>query len=62
MTRARNYTHLATIYRIPCYYNIHTHEMLGTCWFYDKLIDFAIKIDGLIPDPRGFQIKIGDPI
>jgi len=31
--------------RIPCYFDIDTHELVGRNWFYDLLVGINIWID-----------------
>lgn len=34
----------AYYYKIPCYYNFETHEVIGRNWFYDILIKIFIVL------------------
>lgn len=45
MKPKEEFTHLASMHNIPCYYNIHTEEIQGTNWFWDKVLDFVIWLE-----------------
>ena len=37
-------THRATLYGVPCYMNMETGEVRGTCWLADVLLPVAAWI------------------
>lgn len=50
------FTHVAKIYGIPCFFHEETMDIEGTNWLYDKLIDVAIFIDEALRITDGFYI------
>lgn len=50
------FTHLAKIYGIPCYFNENTMEVKGTNKIYDLLIGVRIQIEQYFPLDDGFYI------
>lgn len=53
-----NYTHLAEIYGVRCWYNDRTYEVKGTNWFNSRMIDFFLWIDVTFGVNDGFYIKV----
>lgn len=64
----KRYTHHASIYGIPVFYNVNTSDIEGKNWFFDWLIGPATTLHNImdafceivIPDwaGRGFPIKL----
>lgn len=52
------FTHLAEIYGVRCYYNMYSHEIKGTNLFNDLLISVFIWIEVHIGVNEWFNIKI----
>lgn len=61
-----NYTHIAKLYGIRCYYNIITFDVKGTNWLNRKLLDFCIWFDtiatGGILYRDGFEVTLIEEI
>lgn len=54
----REYTHLAKIYGIPCYFNEETMDVMGTNPFYDFLIECRIQLERVFPMKEGFYVEL----
>ena len=54
--KENEFTHLAKIYGIPCYFNEYSMEVKGTNWLFDKLIDLGIFLDTTFSLSDGFYV------
>ncbi len=53
-----DYTHLAEIYGVRCYFNEDNNGVKGTNWINEKLIDFFVWFDTIFSMNDGFYIKL----
>lgn len=59
------FTHYASFYGIPCYFNVTTKDMAGRNGFFDFLIPIAAWIHNYFIAPfdgHGFPIRIGKEV
>ena len=52
------FTHLAEIYGLRCYFNIETNEVKGVSWFNEKIIDIFLWIESTFPINYSFEVTI----
>lgn len=58
--KSDGFTHQATFYGIPCYYEDSNCRLVGTNGIYDLLLDVAIWIESEWPsNDMGFPILVG---
>lgn len=63
MVNKKEFTHYASMYGIPCYFNEATNDIVGRNKLYDFMLDIIIRIDTLIPtNEDGFNIKLYNQI
>ena len=61
----RNFTHYASYYGVPCYYNIDTGMLAGRNMIFDRLIPVITQMHNYLIAPfnnQGFPIRLKDEI
>lgn len=56
-----NFTHRASFYGVPCYFNVDTSDLAGRWWLCDYLIPVLAWIHNYFVEPffgYGFPIKL----